>query len=506
MRGSKLTPVTPRSRSASADVKAATTRRGRQPVAAGVVAGEYDGASSDRGQVNHWRHAQGYAPNVAANPHDRAILRNRCRHEAANNSYAAGIIRTLANDTVGTGPRLQIVGGDNTLNREVEQAFARFLADIDAARKLRLMRAAKVRDGGCFGVLTDNAARPTPVKLDLRLVEDERVSDAFVSSPTIGDDLWVEGIRFDASDNPVTYRVSREHPGDVRRVSGDEYDDLPASVVVHYFNADRVGQARGIPEMAPAILLFAQLRRLTLASLDAAEAAANIALAIQSKFQAADGEPEALDSFDIVDLERGLATIIPEGWELNQVRAEHPSTQYQDFKHELLNEIARCLNIPYNVAAGNSSDYNYASGRLDHQLHHRTIQIERNTLASVVLDPLLRAWLDEISARGLDVIDRAARSALPADGLPEHAWHWDGFKHVDPVKEATADLVRLQARTTTLASVYAEQGKDWDTEIDQAAREREKLVSLGLIPASGERDGSASAVAAALTASMGPDA
>ena len=35
------------------------------------------------------------------------------------------------------------------------------------------------------------------------------------------------------------------------------------------------------------------------------------------------------------------------------------------FKHEILNEIARCVNMCYNVAVGNSSGYNYGSGRLD---------------------------------------------------------------------------------------------------------------------------------------------
>ncbi len=55
------------------------------------------------------------------------------------------------------------------------------------------------------------------------------------------------------------------------------------------------------------------------------------------------------------------------GWKIGQVRAEQPTTAYGDFKHEIINEIARPLQMPFNVAAGNSSGYNYVSGRLDHQ-------------------------------------------------------------------------------------------------------------------------------------------
>ncbi len=47
--------------------------------------------------------------------------------------------------------------------------------------------------------------------------------------------------------------------------------------MIHYFRADRPGQSRGIPEITPALPLFAQLRRYTLAVLAAAETAADFA-------------------------------------------------------------------------------------------------------------------------------------------------------------------------------------------------------------------------------------
>jgi len=66
-----------------------------------------------------------------------------------------------------------------------------------------------------------------------------------------------------------------------------------------------------------------------------------------------------------------------------------------EFTHEILNEIARCLNMPFNVAAGNSSGYNYASGRLDHQTYFKAIRVKQVHLEAVVLDRILAAWLDE---------------------------------------------------------------------------------------------------------------
>ena len=59
-------------------------------------------------------------------------------------------------------------------------------------------------------------------------------------------------------------------------------------------------------------------------------------------------------------------------------------------------------------------------------------------------------------------------------------WFWDGHEHVDPSKEATAQEKRLNNRTTTLASEYARQGKDWETELRQIAKERRLMKDLGI--------------------------
>ena len=61
-------------------------------------------------------------------------------------------------------------------------------------------------------------------------------------------------------------------------------------------------------------------------------------------------------------------------------------------------------------------------------------------------------------------------------------WFWDGQEHVDPQKEANAQQVRLQSRTTSLAAEYARQGKDWETELEQIAKEQKKMKELGIAP------------------------
>jgi capsid protein len=74
------------------------------------------------------------------NPEVRRILRNRARYEVANNSYAKGIALTLANDTIGTGPRLQMLTDDAEANARIEDAFEQWSRAVDLAGKHRTMR------------------------------------------------------------------------------------------------------------------------------------------------------------------------------------------------------------------------------------------------------------------------------------------------------------------------------------------------------------------------------
>ena len=111
---------------------------------------------------------------------------------------------------------------------------------------------------------------------------------------------------------------------------------------------------------------------------------------------------------------------------MSQMQAEQPTTTYGEFKHEILNEISRCLNMPYNIAAANSSGYNYASGRLDHQTYYKAIRVDQAHLETVVLDRILAAWLDEAAlVPGLIPIGVGPIASWP------HQWFWDSHEHVD---------------------------------------------------------------------------
>lgn len=209
---------------------------------------------------------------------------------------------------------------DHEANRRIERAFAQWAGAVSLAAKLRTMRMARAVDGEAFAILTNNRKLPTSIQLDLRLIEADQIStpELIVPMPNA-----IDGIVFDEAMNPVTYHVLKEHPGDTRLVS-IEYDSVPATSVIHLFRMDRPGQGRGVPDLTPALPLFAQLRRYTLAVLGAAETAADFAGILYTDAPAG-GEADAAEPFEPIELESRALMTMPGGWKMSQLHAEQPA-------------------------------------------------------------------------------------------------------------------------------------------------------------------------------------
>ncbi len=435
-----------------------------------LIRARYDAAGTNDENRRHWANADNLSANAANSPLVRRLLRNRARYEVANNSYARGIVLTLANDMIGSGPRLQMLTDNADANRFIEQEWMAWSKAIGLPEKLRTLRMSRASDGEGFSILTNNPQLTTAVQLDIRLVEADQVA-----TPDLRLDLTnaVDGIEFDVYGNPVAYHILRKHPGDTSGSLSIQYERVPAESMIHYYRQDRAGQGRGVPDITPALPLFAHLRRYTLAVITAAEIAA-LPGGVLYTDAPANGEAESLEPMDLIELERGMLMTMPGGWKMCQMEAQFPTTTYGEFKREILNEIARCLNMPFAISAGNSSGYNYASGRLDHQMYFKAIRVEQAHLESVVLDRILNAWLEEallIEGYPPDLGD-APRTA--------HTWFFDGHEHVDPLKESSAQALRLANHTTTYADEYARRGLDWETQLRQRAKELALMNELGL--------------------------
>lgn len=442
-------------------------------VARRAVRMKYDAAGEGEDLRRYWAFADDLSAKAANNAAVRRKLRSRSRYEAANNTYACGLADTLANETIGTGPKLQLLTKDSALNRDVEARWARWAESVDLAGKLRMMRRAKAVDGEVFLLFKLTNADPFGPQLDVLV----READYCTSGVELRKGASIDGLELDDLDHPIAYHFLPHHPGDSGLFSMTDMqpERMPADQVIHYFDRKRPGQCRGVPELTPALPLFAQLRRYTLATLTAAEYAADFSAILESQATPGGEDEESLEPMDVLDIERGMMTVTPKGWALKQFKAEQPTTVYGDFKEHLLSEIGRCVGAPFNIIAGNSSKYNYASGRLDYQVFRRNVTIERRVIELDILKRIFFAWLEAETLAAAD----------PLQGLPPFIeltfrWIWDGFTHIDEQKTAAAQETRIRTGVSNLAQEIAAEGRDWEVELAQASQERYEKLRLEL--------------------------
>lgn len=451
-----------------------------------IQAVSWDATRDPHNLANHWINADSKNIDASLSPDVRATLRDRARYEVANNCYAFGAGTTIANAVVGSGVRLQIIETEESgykpdFARTCERAFDYWQQEIRLAEKLRAMRFSRFQDGEAFGVLYTNQNLISEVKLDLFPIDCERVMSKDSMNP---DPYDIDGIKIDEWGNPISYNVRNLHPG-AEEPGEDKFTEYPANQVVHWFRRVSSEQKRGSSELAPALNLFALLRRYTESVVTAAETAADLAMVfhtdiIEDTFNNSyspskeRGSTESQEMFAEVPFRRGMSLVLPEGWKPAQIKAEQPTTTYPDFKRELLGEIGRALQIPFNILAGDSAKHNYASGRLDHQEYQKNIRLDQALCKASVLMPIFRAWFDEWSIV-------AGYRRAEDEPYPHCQWYFDGFEHVDPVKEAEAQAIRLLSGTTNLMIECGKAGYDWEEITMQAAKERELRESLGLI-------------------------
>jgi len=441
----------------------------------------FDGADSNKYTQNHFAHATTADINTVVRA-DLPRLRQWCRYEGHNNGYARGIIETLANDIVGRGPRAQVTidgeGPDETIAQRIEDDWARWCehCDADGRQSFGEMLALAVKQcpaaGEAFIVMTsDPAARPNEVALRLRLIEGDRVSTPY---GLFVDKTVADGIRFDAERRPTHYLVLKKHPGDTGSltiVNPADYDEVPAGQIVHVYRPERPSQHRGIPWFASALIPLAHLRRYTLATVNAAENAASISAVTYTTLPGVDVKAD--EEFDEVEIPRGSLLTLPAGYDMKPFTPSQPTATYATFKGEILDEIGRGLSMPHNVVAGNSSGYNYASGRLDWQTYFRMIRTDQAWIGRLCTR-IFRAWYAEY------YMTRRTLSTLAGAARPEVQWFWPGHQHVDPAKEANAQRIRLNSLTTTLEDEWAALGFDWRRKVKQIAVERDFVADLGL--------------------------
>lgn len=382
----------------------------------------------------------------------RHTLIKRSRYEQGSNGIYDGIINTHCNMLVGVGPTLRMLTKNRSFNQLVEREFFAWSERVQLRRKLWAMAHSRTGDGESFAVLQSNPAFPG-VQLDFQPIEPEQCQTPYGSYEKNG---IVDGIRYDQFNNVIAYDILPYHPGASFQVQSMDAETVPASTVLHWFKLKRPGAHRGIPDCTSSLGVGAKSRRHREATVAAAETAANLS-AISTTNHSPDSDgADPVAPFTGVPLTKNTWLFNPMGWDIHQMKAEHPNATYADFHRLQTSETARPLSMPYNAAACDSSTYSFASGKLDTLCYRAALDVERKDCDDLVLNRIFAAWFREWRLLYDGTLDEAAIST------PLHQWDWPAHPVIDEVSSANATKTKLETGTTTIRQVYSDQGQDYE--------------------------------------------
>ncbi len=422
-----------------------------------AIRARYDAAQDTDEYRNYWANSDSLDANSAASKGVRQKLVARSRYEVGSNAYVDGMVQTHANYTVGVGPSLRMQTKSKGFNAMVEAEWKKWSKAVKLRRKLWAMSHAKMADGESFAVLKSNPGVKHNVKLDLCVIETEQCSTPYLDTGVEG---YIDGIRFDEYGNPLWYDILPYHPGGQNYHTQWQADSIPARYVLHWFSLRRGGQHRGVPELKSSLNVGASSRRWREATLAAAETAADISVLLKTQMSPDDGADLAAP-FSSIEFQKRMMTALPMGWDAGQMKSEHPNATYEAFHRAQISEQGRPKNMPHNLAAGDSSDHNFASGKLDFTPYYMQLDVEREDGSDLVLDPLFEMWFDEAALRFGWV-------QIPGQ-QPAHTWDWPSHPVADEGAKADANATRLKTGQATISAIFSEDGLDFDDELPQMA-------------------------------------
>jgi lambda family phage portal protein len=299
-----------------------------------------------------------------------------------------------------------------------------------------------------------------------------------------------QGVQVDNNYRPIAYFLRDETGEEILPKNKERYRRVPASRVIHYYKCERVNQLRGVPEIASAMERMHMLDGVVEAVLVGYRLGASKVAFIKDQEWSdpginqiasedndgnEDGTAEASEQFGdlLLDVEPGSVPYIGDK-ELQTWDAGYPTANHADYVADLIRDMATAFSVPFHLLSGNTANINYSTARelkLDACDTWRTEQMD---LVECVIDRVFQNWLrlQLISNRG--GFARLGGSTSFAR-LADRRWQPRGWAWVDQEKEGRGNLLRLKTGSTTLSKIAAEQGENFEDNLDFLQIEDRKL-------------------------------
>lgn len=363
--------------------------------------------------------------------------------------------------------------------------------------------------GDVFGLLKHSEATTlAPYSLRVHLVEADRIATPtnsgfdIASNWTHGRDPKTknrifDGVEIDDGGRVVAYHIRSTYPYEqtgtetkwTRVEAYGKETELPQ--IVHLMESERCDQYRGVSYLAQIIEPLLQLRRYTESELTAAVVESFFTAFIKTEADTSenplgemgesDTNQERVGYENDYELGPGAMNMLAPGEDVVFGDPKRPAGGFNNFIRAICEQIGAALEIPADLLL-KSFNSSYSASRAALLEAWKAFKMRRVWFVNDFCKPIYEVWLDEAIARGrIDApgffSDPLIRSAyLGAD------WIGPSQGMLDPTKEITAETLAVaQGFSTREQSTKRLNGGQWESNIEQIARENEKLAEANAI-------------------------
>lgn len=446
-------------------------------------------------------------------------LRWQARDLDRNNPLAAGGLDTIVDNVVATGLRPQSVVDRAILGITEEEASAKqteierwfYLwaesSDGDVTRHgnywehqamvllntllsgdVFTIRRFKERAGGIFGTC-------------LQMVEADRCMTPPGKDAPIGKVFG--GVEVDTDGEPVRYHFRKDHPGDAylsrlgnpnEFTSVRAYDDAGMPLCLHHYVRRRPDQKRGISILAPVMEQFRQLGRYTEAELTAAVVSGMFSVFVKTTAPTGSVLPGTIPGqiggqnitptgTGLTRLQSGMIMDLAPGEDVEFANPNRPNTAFDPFTASILKHIGVGLGLPHEVLVKHFTA-SYSASRAAIMEAWKSFRRRRQWLVTSDCQPVYAWVISEAVARGYIDLPGFFEDPVRRAAWLGAVWRGSPMGQLDPLKEAKAAKEWLSIPgATTIQNIAAELfGADWEDNLDQVRRERERIAGLPADP------------------------
>lgn len=416
---------------------------------------------------------------VTASP-DRDTLRARARWIHENNPIISSIDEFISNYVVGQGLKFQLKTEDEKLNKEIE-AFWKWSKDtlditgrdtFDHICNVALKQ--RMQDGEIvfYMPFIKEFGKPS---LKLQAIEVDRFGLGYQQ---LESGLFFDGVETNSFGMPIRYHFENDvfQNTSIAKRKVNSHISLPAKDVLYYYKRDnRFSQYRGISEYKQVIIDLKNFSAYIRATVESARSRANIAYVL-SKENLSNSERTPFGKVNQGDPIKEINNIfvkqLRQGEKLEILDPNNTGDTYKDFISSIIRLIATGRKVSYELAYRDYSTVNYSSARMSLQQDYKNFDKEFTHFVNYFYIPIFMRWLEVECMKGTfknisysQFIEQKQQLKASIKLFPPRR-DW-----VDPYKDAKGDEIMLKNGTTTLETIYAKSGEDWEENLRQRAKE-----------------------------------